>query len=145
MRLPLTSLCCALQPSQPIQQLKTAHLLLLLLLGVTAVWLLHEQVGIALMECGALQQALPLVKAVLLKFPGSIRARRLQVGALSSYQQQQRSSSSSRSNVRCCLSPPAAYARGGGRWGSLPFTDMHSLAAAAAAAVAAGQGSRLHQ
>uniref|UniRef100_A0A383WLN9 ER membrane protein complex subunit 2 n=1 Tax=Tetradesmus obliquus TaxID=3088 RepID=A0A383WLN9_TETOB len=41
-------------------------------------WLLHEQVGIALMECGALQQALPLVKAVLLKFPGSIRARRLQ-------------------------------------------------------------------
>jgi hypothetical protein len=43
------------------------------------VWLLHEQVGIALLECGALQQALPLIKAVLMKFPDSIRARRLQV------------------------------------------------------------------
>ncbi|KAF6257393.1 hypothetical protein COO60DRAFT_1234897 [Scenedesmus sp. NREL 46B-D3] len=41
-------------------------------------WLLHEQVGVALLECGALQQALPLVKAVLMKFPVSIRARRLQ-------------------------------------------------------------------
>jgi hypothetical protein len=30
---------------------------LLLLLSCVAVWLLHEQVGIALMECGALQQA----------------------------------------------------------------------------------------
>jgi hypothetical protein len=54
---------------------------LLLLLPCVAVWLLHEQVGIALMECGALQQALPLVKAVLIKFKGSIRARRLQVTA----------------------------------------------------------------
>jgi hypothetical protein len=39
-------------------------------------------VGIALLECGALQQVLPLVKAVLIKFPGSIRARRLQVMTL---------------------------------------------------------------
>ncbi|KAF8056117.1 ATPK2 [Scenedesmus sp. PABB004] len=41
-------------------------------------WLLHEQVGVALLECGRLAAALPLVKAVLLKFPDSIRARRLQ-------------------------------------------------------------------
>jgi hypothetical protein len=46
-----------------------------------AVWQLHEQTSIALMECGSPAAALPLVKAVLLKFDDrSIRARRLQVG-----------------------------------------------------------------
>lgn len=42
-------------------------------------WLLHEQVSIALMECGNPAAALPFVKAVMLKFDqDSIRARRLQ-------------------------------------------------------------------
>jgi hypothetical protein len=44
-----------------------------------AAWLLHEQVGVALLELGALADALPLVKAVLLRFPDSVRAKRLQV------------------------------------------------------------------
>lgn len=48
-----------------------------------AVWLLHEQVSIALLECGNQAAALPLVKAVLIKFPQeSIRARRMQVSSV---------------------------------------------------------------
>lgn len=47
---------------------------------VAAVWLLHEQTAIALLELGNPSGALPLVKAVLVHFDkDSIRARRLQV------------------------------------------------------------------
>jgi hypothetical protein len=78
------------------------------------VWLLHEQVGIALMECGALQQALPLIKAVLIKFPGSIRARRLQVTAVLAHrtkqQQQQLQKERMQSNVHCDTSRQKAAA-----------------------------------
>jgi hypothetical protein len=48
-----------------------------------AVWQVHEQTSIALLEMGDTKAAVPLIKAVLLQFPeNSIRARRLQVGQL---------------------------------------------------------------
>lgn len=53
-----------------------------------AVWQLHEQVAVALLECGNPAAAVTLIKAVLVKFPESIRARRLQVGGVMGYQQQ---------------------------------------------------------
>jgi hypothetical protein len=42
----------------------------------------HEQVSVALLECGDAPSALPLIKGVLLKFPGSVRARRLQASEM---------------------------------------------------------------
>ncbi len=41
-------------------------------------WTLHEQVATAALECGCQHKAAPLVKAVLAKFPESLRAKRLQ-------------------------------------------------------------------
>jgi hypothetical protein len=41
-------------------------------------WTLHEQVATAALECGCQQKAAPLIKAVLAKFPDSLRAKRLQ-------------------------------------------------------------------
>lgn len=44
-----------------------------------AVWLVHEQVAMAALDCGALAFAVDLIKAVRKKFPDSVRAKRLQV------------------------------------------------------------------
>jgi len=41
-------------------------------------WLVYEQVAVAAMECNSLSTAANLIKQILQKFPGSIRARRLQ-------------------------------------------------------------------
>lgn len=41
-------------------------------------WLLHEQTAVALLEVGALERAVPLIRAVLARWPDSKRARRLQ-------------------------------------------------------------------
>jgi hypothetical protein len=44
------------------------------------VWLVHEQVAVAALECGSVPLAAQLIKAVLQRFPEeSMRAKRLQV------------------------------------------------------------------
>jgi hypothetical protein len=44
------------------------------------VWLVHEQVATAALECGAFPLAAELIRAVLRRFPeDSVRAKRLQV------------------------------------------------------------------
>lgn len=41
------------------------------------VWLVHEQVALAAMDCGAMEVAAPLVIAVQQRFPDSVRAKRV--------------------------------------------------------------------